>query len=577
MIREKIMITCFILLHIVAQAQIFTINGNISTFSVPVQNASITFIDENDTNRIFSTTTDNFGNYQLAIITSKEPSENFPTDFELGQNYPNPFSHSTSIPFKLNRQSEIEITIYDILGRKIREIHKGFQNTGIHNVIWDGKNNLGIRVSKGIYLYQLRTANIMKVKKMILMNGFAGNNISLTGNLSIRNGSTAGKLNSEINTSVFRVKIKNIDNTKPRISFSEFDSIEISTNRTIDFTVQKEIMEYSLCYQRQDSIEYNGTYPYTVWAQHLTNLTGTKNKTIMKDPGDADYSSWSPDGKYISFRHNKDVHIFDTDNDTIVRLTNSRNVNSDSQLWTHDSKRIIYEHWVIGTGAVPYIIDIDGTNNKKLKVNPSVNNVNLLFKDDYTCLFEDGTKLYKSDLDSTFSEFILDMKPSAEEYYTIRDFNPNNGELLINTNTIPGKGSSLIEFNVNTKQMEVILTPEEGYDLGFQRYSKDYSKIVFSESGYGGGEILGYYLSVYENGIKKRLLKFTGGTANEWLDYRPLQFSPDGKYVAFSINVTQEGPWFWWISYLHVIDIKTKELYYVDVGIDPKWNPVLPH
>lgn len=73
------------------------------------------------------------------------------------------------------------------------------------------------------------------------------------------------------------------------------------------------------------------------------------------------------------------------------------------------------------------------------------------------------------------------------------------------------------------------------------------------------------------------MLKFTGGTANEWLDYRPFQFSPDGKYVAFSINVTQEGPWFWWISYLHVIDIETKELYYVDVGIDPQWNPVLLH
>lgn len=563
----KKILTLLLVFMNITYLQTFRVAGVISTSTEPVQNALVTFVDESDTSNRFSALTDTLGRYQVDIITSVKPAKKLPTNFELEQNYPNPFSSSTAISYKLNKQSDVYVIIYDILGREVRRFTVGMQTAGVHGILWDGRNNFGKKVATGVYLYRLQVGKESLVKKMVY-----GVSESSDFDMPIKT-IVSHKLEKEVSASFqevnYIVKIKNTASTKPKIAEAVYPNVMFYQDTTINFAVQKSIMEYSLCYQRQDSIENNGEYPYVVWAQHLTNLAGTKNKTIISEPGDADYSSWSPDGKYIAFRHKKDIHIYDTDDDTILRLTNSRNVNSGPQLWTHNSKKIIYERWVIGTGAVPYIIDIDGTHDKKLKVNPFVNNVGLLFKDNYTCLFEDGTKLYKSNLDSTFSEFIVDI-----EHYTIRDFNPNTEELLINTS---GESSSIIEFNVNTKQKEIILTAEEGYDLGLQRYSKDYSKIVFSERGYGEGEILENYLTVYENGIKTRLLKFTGGTANEWLDYRPFQFSPDGKYVAFSINVTQEGPWFWWISYLHVIDIKTKELYYVDVGIDPQWNPVLLH
>jgi len=563
--KIKNILILFLVVVVSTYPQTFTVKGVVSTSPEPVKNALVTFIDESDTANKFSALTDTLGRYQVDIITSAKPANKLPTNFELEQNYPNPFSSSTAISYKLNKQSDVYVTIYDILGREVRKFTVGMQTAGVHGILWDGRNNLDKKVATGVYLYRLQVGKESLIKKMVYGMGES------IASLIFPKTSTKVKKkeNTDVYSWIYSLNIKNINRTRPKISSGEFSDITINKDTTINFTVQKEIMEYSLCYQRQDSIEYNGEYPYVVWAQHLTNLAGTKNKTIISKPGDADYSSWSPDGKYIAFRHSKDIHIYNTDIDTILRLTNSRNVNSGPQLWTHDSKRMIYERWVIGTGAVSYIIDIDGTNDKKLKVSPFVNNVGLLFKDNYTCLFEDSTKLYKSNLDSTFSEFIVDI-----EHYTIRDFNPNTEELLINTF---GESSSIIEFNVNTKQKEIILTAEEGYDLGLQRYSKDYSKIVFSERGYGEGEILEEYLSVYENGIKTRLLKFTGGTANEWLDYNPWQFSQDGKYLAFSINVTQEGPWFWWISYLHVINIETKELLYIDVGVMPQWNPVLPH
>jgi predicted secreted protein len=62
------------------------------------------------------------------------------------------------------------------------------------------------------------------------------------------------------------------------------------------------------------------------------------------------------------------------------------------------------------------------------------------------------------------------------------------------------------------------------------------------------------------------------------IDFNPFAFSTDDKYFAFAKDVFQnEGGDVWWISYLYVVDIETKQLTYIGKGKAPLWNPSMPH
>ena len=107
------------------------VKGNISTRTSAVRYASVTFVNISDTTKQLSVLTDTLGNFQLNLtITSVKPSNSLPTNFELEQNYPNPFSSSTAISYQLNKQSNVRVTIYDVLGREIRKFNVGLQTAG---------------------------------------------------------------------------------------------------------------------------------------------------------------------------------------------------------------------------------------------------------------------------------------------------------------------------------------------------------------------------------------------------------------------------------------------------------------
>jgi subtilisin family serine protease len=87
--------------------------------------------------------------------TTKEP---FPHGYSLGQNYPNPFNPGTRIEFVLPEASTVELTVYDILGRKVRTLVQGNYptSTGIpYHVMWDATDQSGRRVASGVYIYRL--------------------------------------------------------------------------------------------------------------------------------------------------------------------------------------------------------------------------------------------------------------------------------------------------------------------------------------------------------------------------------------------------------------------------------------
>ena len=80
------------------------------------------------------------------------------------ENYPNPFNSSTNISFSLPKASEIDIDIYDLLGRKITTLLDSYMPEGNHTVLWQPEN-----ISSGIYFYKITAGDFSISKKMILL------------------------------------------------------------------------------------------------------------------------------------------------------------------------------------------------------------------------------------------------------------------------------------------------------------------------------------------------------------------------------------------------------------------------
>lgn len=103
------------------------------------------------------------------VITSiNDNMLTLPTDFKL-MNYPNPFNPETYISYTLQKSGMVFINIYDITGKLVKILVKQNHHSGNFTIKWDGTNSFGIRVSSGIYFYQLRSDNVKIVKKMQLI------------------------------------------------------------------------------------------------------------------------------------------------------------------------------------------------------------------------------------------------------------------------------------------------------------------------------------------------------------------------------------------------------------------------
>ncbi len=92
-----------------------------------------------------------------------------PEEYELHQNYPNPFNAGTEIGFSLPEAGQVNLTIFNLLGKKIRTLVKEQKKVGRYNVNWDGKDSKGNAVSSGIYVYRLETGSFTEQKRMLLI------------------------------------------------------------------------------------------------------------------------------------------------------------------------------------------------------------------------------------------------------------------------------------------------------------------------------------------------------------------------------------------------------------------------
>jgi hypothetical protein len=96
-------------------------------------------------------------------------AETAPAGFVITGNYPNPFNPSTTISFTLPSAGSARLSVYDITGRKVRELVNGQMGAGVHSVVWDGRDEGGNAVSSGLYFSRLIQGEMAVSRGMTLV------------------------------------------------------------------------------------------------------------------------------------------------------------------------------------------------------------------------------------------------------------------------------------------------------------------------------------------------------------------------------------------------------------------------
>jgi len=108
-----------------------------------------------------------------AVIVSSEdngePGMEIPDQFELDQNYPNPFNPVTTIRYGVPEASHVRVSIFNMLGRRVKLLVNEDKNPGYYTVVWDGKSTEGSSVSSGLYIYVMEGKDFRDTRKMVLI------------------------------------------------------------------------------------------------------------------------------------------------------------------------------------------------------------------------------------------------------------------------------------------------------------------------------------------------------------------------------------------------------------------------
>ena len=97
-------------------------------------------------------------------LSVSKQNDVIPGEYVLYANYPNPFNPTTTIKYSIPEESNVQLTIYDIMGREVKTLVNGYMRIGYKEVVWDGKNNNGQQVSSGVYIYKLKATSVRNSK-----------------------------------------------------------------------------------------------------------------------------------------------------------------------------------------------------------------------------------------------------------------------------------------------------------------------------------------------------------------------------------------------------------------------------
>jgi hypothetical protein len=97
-------------------------------------------------------------------LTSIDKEDKYPNEYKLGQNYPNPFNPKTIINYELPITNYVELSIYNVLGEKVKSLVSQKQQAGMYAIEWDASG-----YASGIYYYKIDAGDFSEIKKMILV------------------------------------------------------------------------------------------------------------------------------------------------------------------------------------------------------------------------------------------------------------------------------------------------------------------------------------------------------------------------------------------------------------------------
>ncbi|NNE42928.1 MAG: T9SS type A sorting domain-containing protein, partial [Gemmatimonadetes bacterium] len=92
-----------------------------------------------------------------------------PLVFSFSGARPNPFSRETDLHFTVARDSRVTVTVYDVAGRRVRQVHDGLLLPGRHRIAWDGRNGNGAHVPAGVYLARVEMGDFRESRKIVLL------------------------------------------------------------------------------------------------------------------------------------------------------------------------------------------------------------------------------------------------------------------------------------------------------------------------------------------------------------------------------------------------------------------------
>ena len=97
-------------------------------------------------------------------VADEQENKSSPENYRLLQNYPNPFNPKTAISYQLSAVSDVELSIYNLLGQNVATLVSATQSAGSYNIEWDGA-----AFSSGVFFCRLEAGEFVKVIKLLLV------------------------------------------------------------------------------------------------------------------------------------------------------------------------------------------------------------------------------------------------------------------------------------------------------------------------------------------------------------------------------------------------------------------------
>ena len=154
----------------IAEADMVPFEGQVlDPESAPVHRAQVVLFDLHNPSSRVSTTTDESGSFSLSLSDLALPRTN-----TLGQNYPNPFNPSTLIPFEISKAGHVRLDVFNVLGQRVVTLMDEERPAGVHKARWNATDAAGRGVGTGVYIYRLTTGTWQETRRLVLIDGPAG-------------------------------------------------------------------------------------------------------------------------------------------------------------------------------------------------------------------------------------------------------------------------------------------------------------------------------------------------------------------------------------------------------------------